>query len=160
MPALTAAQRQETIAKIRELPALLDEAVTGLPADALTTAFLPGEWTVAQNVHHLADAHFVAVFRIKQMLAEEHPTLASNDPDIWASFADAADAEIGDSLTIISGLHARWATLLESLEEADWDRTGVHPKRGDVTVADLARIYSGHGAAHLDQIARTLAARG
>lgn len=160
MPALTPAQRAECIEKIRTLPAQLAEAVAGLSAETLTTAYLSGEWTVAQNVHHLADAHVAAIFRVKQILAEERPALLNMDPDRWAAFPDASAADLSASLAVLGGLHARWAMLLESLSEEQWRRVGAHPKRGDLTVDDLVRIYSGHGAAHLDQIARTLAARG
>jgi len=54
---LTHEQRRDLIAKIRILPAQLRERVAGLSDKQLTTHFLAGEWTVAQNVHHLADSH-------------------------------------------------------------------------------------------------------
>ncbi|MCB0116959.1 MAG: DinB family protein, partial [Caldilineaceae bacterium] len=49
--------RQTLIEKISALPAQIAALTTGLSSDELTTAYIPGEWTVAQNVHHLADSH-------------------------------------------------------------------------------------------------------
>jgi hypothetical protein len=42
--------------------------------------------------------------------------------------------------------------------EADWDRTGVHLIMGRVTLEGFLKIYADHGAAHIEQIARTKAA--
>jgi hypothetical protein len=157
---LDPAKRRQLISQIRELPARLSAAVAGLSPEALTTPYLAGEWTVAQNVHHVADAHISAISRIKLILTEDHPTLKTYDQDDWANLPDSTTADLRASLLILEGLHARWATLLESLTEEQFQRVGVHPERGDLTIDRLVTIYSGHGAAHLDQIARTLAARG
>ena len=54
-------QRRELVEKIRELPARLRAHVQGLTDEQLTTHFLAGEWTVAQNVHHLADSGTTAL---------------------------------------------------------------------------------------------------
>jgi hypothetical protein len=61
----TETQRRELIEKIRELPERLREQVSGLTDAQLTTHFLAGEWTVAQNVHHLADSHMNSFIRTR-----------------------------------------------------------------------------------------------
>lgn len=154
-----AATRAEWIAKIRALPEQLTVAVAGLNAEQLTTHFLPNEWTVAQNVHHLADSHMVSFIRLKTILTEDRPLVAPYNQDQWADTVEAGGADLNPSLMILRGLHQRWADLLESLSDEQWQRVGVRPTRGDVRVVDLARIYAGHGEAHLDQIQRTLAAQ-
>lgn len=156
---LDAAARAELIAKIRALPDQLAHAVAGLSKAQLTTHFLPGEWSVAQNVHHLADSHMVCFVRIKHMLTEDQPLLLPYDPDLWADTAEANSPEIAPSLELLRGLHRRWADLFESLSEEQWQRVGVRRDRPAVRVVDLLRIYAGHGEAHLDQIRRTLAAQ-
>ncbi|MDA8218327.1 MAG: DinB family protein [Dehalococcoidales bacterium] len=157
-PPLTPQERREKIAQIAALPGRLVEAVAGLTPAQLTTHYLPGEWTVAQNVHHLADAHINAFARIKLMLTAERPTFFAWDQPSWANLPDANGAELGDSLALLRALHGRWVILLESLDEAQWRRVGLHPERGEMTVDDQLRTYSGHGEAHLQQIAKTLAA--
>jgi len=66
---------------------------------------------------------------------------------------------IRESLDLIRGLHARWVALFESLTDAQFAMRGMHPENGVITVEALLRTYAGHGAAHLDQITRTLAAQ-
>ena len=154
----TEAQRREMIEQIRVLPARLRERVRGLTDVQLTTHFQPDEWTVAQNVHHLADSHMNSFIRIRLILTEEHPTLKPYDQDLWATLADSGTTALEESLSILDGLHARWVRLFESLDEAAWQRSGLHPENGEVTLEDMLRIYAAHGQGHIDQISRALAA--
>jgi DinB superfamily len=155
---LNEAQRRELIEEIRMLPERLRERVSGLTDAQLTTHFQAGEWTVAQNVHHLADSHMNSFIRIRLILTEERPMLKPYDQDRWADLADSGTAALEESLSILDGLHRRWVRLFESLNEAAWLRSGLHPENGEVTVEDMLRIYAAHGQGHIDQISRALAA--
>lgn len=147
------------IARIAALPQLLEARVCNLSPEQLTTRYMSGEWSVAQNVHHLADSHMNAYVRVKLILTEEGPTFKPYDQDAWAETVDANNAEIGESLQLLRGLHKRWVRLLENLSEEQWLRQGMHPENKRIyTVDDILRTYSGHGEAHIDQINRTLAA--
>lgn len=153
------AERQELIAKIAALPGQVEALVGGLGAGELTTAYLDGEWTVAQNVHHLADSHLNSYVRCKLIATEERPTFKPYDQDRWAALPDAAQADIADSLALLRHLHARWAIFWRALPDDAWSRLGHHPESGDVTLAAQLRLYVAHGEGHLDQITRTLAAK-
>jgi hypothetical protein len=156
----TQAQRREMIDEIRNLPARLRERVSGLTDVQLTTHFLPDEWTVAQNVHHVADSHMNSFIRIRLILTEDRPTLKPYDQDLWATLADSGTTALEESLCLLDGLHARWVRLFESLDEAAWQRSGLHPENGEITLEDILRIYAAHGQGHIEQIGRALAAGG
>ena len=156
---LTPAERQPLVDAFRALPEQVAALTSGLTAAQLTTPFLAGEWTVAQNVHHLADSHMNSYVRCKLMATEDRPALKPYDQDRWAEFADAASADLGTSLALLAALHARWVSFWETLPEAAWARTGLHPEAGEVSLEDQLRLYAAHGAGHLDQITRTLAAQ-
>jgi len=155
---MTTQERQQSIDKIRRLPGQIAELVSGLSEAQLTTHFLAGEWTMAQNVHHLADSHMNSYIRCKLILTEENPPLKPYDQDAWANLPDAQSADLSASLTLLTQLHARWVTFWENLPEAAWSRVGFHPDNGPMTLADIVRGYAAHGEAHIDQITRTLAA--
>ncbi len=160
MPAkFTTEQRVELTAKIRTLPEQLADAVRGLTAEELTTHYLPQEWTVAQNVHHVADAHVIVFYRLKQMLTSDRPQFQATNTDAWAASIDADNADVATSLDLLRGLHARWATLLDGLTEEQWQRTALRANGMEVGIEDLLRIYSGHGENHIQQIKNTLAAK-
>lgn len=156
---MTAQERLLLIDKIRHLPAQIEELVIGLSIPQLTTHFLANEWTVAQNVHHLADSHMNSYIRCKLILTEANPPLKPYDQDAWAALPDAQSAELASSLTLLKHLHARWVTFWETLPTDAWHRTGFHPENGPMTLADILRSYAAHGEAHIDQITRTLAAQ-
>ena len=162
---LTPEERQTQIEKIRDLPAQLRSLVANLSAEELTTHYLADEWTVAQNVHHLADAHMNSFVLFKRILSADRPPVQGYDPDAWADMADANHADIELSLRILDSLHARWTQLLTSLSDDSLARTGVFARVGinsqgdERSIDDYIRIYGNHGEAHLDQIERTLAAK-
>jgi len=157
---LTTAERAALIAKIEALPTLLEQQTGSLSHEQLTARPLAGEWSVAQNVHHLADSHMNAFIRVKLMLTEEHPVFKPYNQDAWAETPDANNPDLSTSFAILRGMHARWAALLRSLPDSAWARTGMHPETQRVyTVNDILRTYGNHGEAHLDQIRRTLEAQ-
>lgn len=156
---MTPEQRQPLIDRIRSLPAQLTQVVSGLTTEQLTTHYLAHEWSVAQNVHHLADSHMNSFIRLKLILTEDQPTVRPYDQDSWAAQADGNDPDLEPSLLLLRGLHRRWVKLFESLSEHEWVRQGFHPENGVITPEDLVRSYADHGEAHLDQIRRTLAAQ-
>ncbi|MBX3011627.1 MAG: putative metal-dependent hydrolase [Caldilineaceae bacterium] len=155
---MTAQEHQPLIDKIRHLPSQIEALVGGLSETQRTTPFLAGEWTVAQNVHHLADSHMNSYLRCKLILTEDHPTLKPYDQDAWAQLPDAQVGDLTPSLLLLKQLHNRWVTFWETLPATAWQRTGFHPENGTVTLEEQLRLYAAHGEAHIDQITRTLAA--
>lgn len=140
----------ERIATIRDFPQQLEQLTAHLTSTQLTTAYHEGEWTVAQNVHHLADSHMQAFVRFKLALTEDmaHPT--NYDQDAFADLPDGNNHDIATSLGILHGLHARWAVLLENI--TDWGKVFMHPKRKEMTVDELLTLYANHCNNHLAQI--------
>lgn len=152
--------RAEQIETLRQFPDRLAELVDDLTTEQLTTPYLDGEWTVAQNVHHCADSHMNSFTRLKLILTEDNPTLRPYDQNAWAELTDTTTPAVETSLLLLKGLHARWVMLFEHLTDAQWQRTGYHPELDTtLTPADLLASYADHCRAHLDQITRTLAAQ-
>lgn len=146
----------ERINRIRSLPNQLDELVMGLTDEQLITPYDEGEWTIAQNVHHLADSHINSFIRFKLVLLEDNPTLKPYNQDEWARTPEANSPDIAHSLAILRGLHARWCALMDSLKPEQWARQGYHPERGVITLEDMLTTYADHGEAHIRQIQAVL----
>jgi hypothetical protein len=147
----TPSERGALIAQIKNFPAELEALLAKYAETQFDTPVQPGEWTIRQIVHHLPDAHMNGFIRMKLVLAENKPILKPYDQDIWSGQADMK-LPIQPSLFILRGLHERWAALLSSLLESDWERAGIHLDNGLVTLDQLLHTYAGHGQAHLDQI--------
>ena len=146
--------RAEAIDAIRKLPAQLREQVGGLSVEQLTTAYNAPEWTIAQNIHHLADTHMVCLRRFKLILTSPRFQFTAYDVNAIAEYPDAKEADIKHSLKLLEGLQERWAILLENLREEEWGKVGIGsgPDRPDMNLEQLAFAYAQHGINHIQQI--------
>lgn len=155
----TPQERLDRIDQIRRFPAELETAVQGLNEEQLTTCYDSSEWSVAQNVHHLVDSHMNAYIRTRLILTEDNPPIKPYLQESWAELTDAKTPAITTSLLILRGLHQRWTELLDSLQDSDFRRTGLHPDHeGDYTIDSILQIYSEHGTGHIEQLQRQLQA--
>lgn len=145
-------ERMQHIDAIERLPQEVDEAVAGIDDAVLDTPYREGGWTPRQVVHHLADSHMNAFIRMRLVVTEDHPAIKPYDQDAWAVLEDSTSLPIAPSLSILSGLHARWARFLRSLPEDAFSRTAFHPEHGELTLDRLLAIYGKHGANHCQQI--------
>ncbi|HZQ27915.1 MAG TPA: DinB family protein [Acidimicrobiales bacterium] len=117
----------------------------------------PREWSAAQVVGHLADAELVYAVRFRQMIVEDRPHLAAFDEDAWAQRFALLDDELKDTVARWRALRDSTLRLLDSLEDADWRRAGVHAERGELNVRQMAALLADHDRSHLDQIRHALA---
>lgn len=62
--------RSQRIETLRSLPGKVAKLVEPFSPEQLCTPYVPGEWTIAQNVHHLADSHLNSFIRFKLILLE------------------------------------------------------------------------------------------
>lgn len=147
-------ERLQYIEAIRRFPQQLEAVALPLSDVDLDKQF-ESEWTVRQIVHHVADSHMSANFRFRKPLTEDRPDLMVYDQAAFALLPDYR-LPIAPSLELIRGLHVRFVALLEALSEEEWQRTGLHPEWGEVTVEEVARRYAEHGQIHLDQIDKVL----
>jgi hypothetical protein len=143
--------RQPAIAVIAGLPARMRDAVDGLDDRKLDTPYRPGGWTVRQVVHHVVDSHANGFLRTKFGLTEDTPTIKPYDEKTWATLPDAR-MPVDASLAILDGLHARWAEIWRSLDNAQFLRTFLHPEIGVVTLEKQLQGYAWHSRHHVAHI--------
>ena len=144
-------QRRAWIAEIAALPAALRRAAADLSDEQLDTPYRDGGWTVRQVVHHVPDSHANAYVRFKLTLTEDEPTIRPYDEKGWAETGEVKSGpEI--SLALLEALHRRWVLLLESIPEAGWARTYVHPDSGVWRLDQALGMYAWHGRHHLAHV--------
>ena len=146
----------EKIAIIRDFVPRLRALISGLSASQLTTPYDVDEWTIAQNVHHLADTHLNAYLRFKAILSQDNPTLPVILAPEMAQLPDAFNANVEPSLLMLDGIHARWVTLMQHV--SDWSQSGYYPRLDQTfTLEILLDYYSEHCAMHYRQIQGVMA---
>lgn len=145
--------RDEWLADIRFLPQVIEAAVSNLSEEQLQTPYRDGGWTVHQLVHHVADSHLNAFCRFKLGLTEENPAIRPYDENSWAKTSDVQAVPINLSITLLHALHSRWHELLQSISEADFQRTVFHPEhKKELTLWLLLGMYAWHSRHHVAHI--------
>ena len=147
-PTIMSSDLEEAIATIAGLPGRLREETHRFTGEQFDTPYREGGWTIRQLIHHVADSHMNALIRVHLALTEDWPTIKPYREAAWAELADYT-APTDWSLTILDALHARWAKLLRSLNEGQWERGFIHPERGRSNLKEATLLYQWHSRHHL-----------
>ena len=137
---------------------LLAMSTTGAAGSELDFRPGPAKWSVRQIVCHLADSEAVGVMRIRQIAAEDNPTLQGFNGDLWADRLDYQRRKISQALETFRKLRGENHELLKALPEDAFARTGNHTEAGPLTLMDLVKGNAEHVEEHVQQIQRTRAA--
>lgn len=149
------------VGTLATLPEKLKKRVANLSINELEYAYRPGGWTINQVVHHLADSHMNSFVRFKLILTEENPTIKPYNETKWAQTIDANNEDIGDSLSILEGLHNRWVKLLKGISDEDRLRPFIHPEYNEsLTFQWMVGLYDWHSRHHLAHIAQAIEKQG
>lgn len=141
-----------------------DPRIFEIEQDELNQAWLPesgvGRWPIRVLLGHLADTEMLYASRIRQIIAEDHPTLALFDEHAYIDSGIYGCTEssnitppIGGDVALIHTTRSWLVALLMQLDDAQWVRTGMHPERGPVSVRDIANgacWHLEHHAAYLN----------
>lgn len=115
------------------------------------------KWTPAEIVAHLADAELFFGLRLRLMLTGPEPLLPVFEQESLAARARYAEWPPLLALTRFRTRREETLELLERCSAEDLSRTGKHPRRGVLTVADLVAIMLAHDTVHLGQARERLA---
>jgi len=151
---MTQADRKDLIA---EYAAGYDEvarALEGFPKEKLTSNLIPGKWSAAEIVQHLADSEMTSAIRLRILLVEDNPVIHGYDQDLFATRLRYNERDIAPALEAFRAARATTAQLLERMTEEEWRRVGTHTESGRYTAEDWLRIYASHAHGHAGQIRR------
>lgn len=151
---MTSEERRSLIETYRAGYSEVAAALDGFPAHQLTAHPIPGKWSAAEIVHHLADSETQSATRIRKLLVEAFPVIQGYDEADWARKLHYQERPIAPSLALFR--HAREATcqLLEIMSEDDWRKHGWHSEAGSYHTERWLEIYAGHAHGHAAQIRR------
>ncbi len=151
---MTAQERQKLMAQYKEGCSEVTRSLEGFPADLLTSHPIPGKWSAAEIVHHLADSETTSGIRLRRLLVENHPLILGYDQDAYAARLNYNDREMAPALDAFRSARATAAQLFEFMSEEDWRREGTHSETGSYTAEDWLTIYAAHAHNHAGQIRR------
>jgi hypothetical protein len=145
---------RDPIEVLRTTPAAHRAILQHFPAPYLGIPEGPGKWSAQQLLQHLADSELVWGYRVRMILAEDHPPLYRYDQDAWDGRLHYQDADIWEALDLLTFLRRVNLRVLARASDADLARVGHHSERGEESLEHSIRLYAGHDLVHLRQLER------
>ena len=150
--ALKALTTDELIGRLRIGVESIDPRVFELTDVQLNQAWRPeaniGLWPIRVVIGHLADVEMVFATRARKIFAEDNPTLAIFDEHAFVDSAIYGCTEgstmqppIGGDIATIHTVRSWMVAFLYQLDAPDWERTGLHPDHGPITLQTIA-VYN------------------
>lgn len=144
--------RQPVLTALAAGPAELKAATAGLDDERLHRRPAPDKWGILEIACHLRDVERVFADRFTKMAFRDRPQLWMMDNDRVAQALGYATSRLDEVLKELARLRGDTLALLRALPPPVWRWTGLHPKRGEVSIADLARVLADHDRSHLERI--------
>lgn len=116
----------------------------------------PGKWSAMEVVCHLRDIERLWADRLVKTAFSEKPAFYMLEVDDLAVKNGYNTQELGPVLREFARLREDNLRLLRALPASQWQRSGIHPKRGEITIERIVEIMTGHDRGHLEQITRAV----
>ncbi|MEP1096526.1 MAG: DinB family protein [Cyclobacteriaceae bacterium] len=149
---------QDTISILERTPSTVRNTLEGLPDNWVKQNEGPDTWSPFDVVGHLIHGEKTDwIPRTKIVLFEDDKHFTPYDR--FAQFKESVGKTMADLLGEFESLRARnIEELIDlNLQESDFDKTGIHPEFGPVTIRQLLAAWTVHDLGHIVQINRVLA---
>jgi hypothetical protein len=139
--------------RLAAAPKRLGELAQGLADEAIRRKSPKGGWSIVENACHLRDVELLFADRFTKAAHQEKPRFWMMDNDRVAALKRYCAADLARVIAEFTRLRSDTLSLLRALPPTVWRRVGVHPKRGELTIEELAEVLAGHDESHLDRVA-------
>ena len=162
-------QRLERMARAADN---LAAAIRGRSEAALARRPGPANWAAVDIICHLRDTEELFMLRLEMIAAMDEPVLAAagmgaralrlgpdgqpDAPNRWAEDRQYLRNDAVEALGTFRRRRQETLAHLWALSPEQWQRGGLHPRRGRMTVGDFATEMAWHDDNHLDQLRQTL----
>ncbi len=145
-------KRWEILAKLQETPKTLTSLLQGVSEEVLRRKPAPEKWSMLEIACHLRDVEQLFVERYAKMANHDRPALRMMNQDELAVALKYNGDDPAAAIREFRALRAETIALLSALASQSWQRIGLHPKRGEFTIAGQVDVHVNHDANHLNQI--------
>ena len=160
MPTIEEYAKQPREQRMQRLNRTADEltvAIDGHNEGALCRRPDAKNWAAKEVVYHLRDTEEVFGARIEQILAMDvDPRFIVPNPDRWAEERQYLSNTAGAALAAFRQRRVDALETFGKLTPTQWEKGGIHPVFGRITLDSFLSIMAFHDDNHLDQLARAL----
>lgn len=145
-------ERLKLIDRYEQGAHLFAEALRSVPQNLLDTPPAPGKWTIRQIALHTVDAEIVFSLRFRMLGAQDGAPILMFDQDSWAKNLSYDQQPLDHAQALFVTLRHTNTAMLRNLPESAWKHSGMHAKRGRMTMDDLLQLFIGHAENHAESI--------
>jgi hypothetical protein len=150
---------EQRLARLERTADELASAMRGRGESVLSRRPDPKNWAAKEVVCHLRDTEESFLGRFEHIVAIPEAPLFGINPDRWAEERQYLRNDAGEALAAFHKRRAETLAFLRTLTPEQWQRGGVHPTRGRLTIGDFVTLMAWHDDNHLDQLRRALEGR-
>jgi hypothetical protein len=149
-----AAQRLERLTRTADQ---LTAAIKGRSETVMARRPDVNNWAPKEVVCHLRDTEEAFAARFEQILAMDvDPKLGGASADRWAEERQYLRNDAPEAIAAFRKRREENLVTLRALTPAQWNKGGIHPVRGRMTLDTFLTLMAWHDDNHLDQLARAL----
>ncbi len=127
---------------------VLADAVSNVNPALLDKVPAPGKWTIREYVVHTFDAEVVSAARLRAMMAQSGVSMMGIDQERWTATLHYEKQPVEDALAAFRTLRRMTANMLRAASAETWNNTGLHPRKGEMSVLMLVELLAGHCENH------------
>jgi uncharacterized damage-inducible protein DinB len=163
MPTMDEYATQPREQRMKRLARTADElaaAVKGRDDAGLSRRPDGKNWAAKEIVCHLRDTEEAFGARFEQIVSmDTDPKLGGANPDRLAEERQYLRNDTAEALEAFRKRRAETLQFFGTLTPAQWDKGGLHPVRGRITIDGFLALMAWHDDNHLDQLRRALDGR-
>ena len=144
-------QRRWLLKALRESSGELFGLFQGVNETALRWSPDEREWCLKEIAAHMRDAELLYQRQIDVISRQHEPRLPYEPVDVLPAERDYRDQPTERLLREYEEAREETTWILRSLGESEWQRRGMHPYCGLISIYDIARELHEHDLEHLYQ---------
>ncbi len=110
------------------------------------------KWSPKEILGHLIDVELVFHYRLKKIIEEDKPALANFNQNIWVEEQQYNHWDTAILVNSLLALRRNLVFWLGRIREDQWEREGMHSKRGLITFRSIVELLISHLKHHYLQI--------
>lgn len=146
------ARRYAVLARLESAPVRLSAALRAFSEEALRRPPAPGKWSAIEVACHLRDIDRLYAERVTKAAFSDRPSFWMMDNALISEKLGYRSSGAAPVLKEHRRRRQDLCSLLRALPHESWQRTGLHPTRGELTIEKLASVVADHDDRHLAQI--------
>ena len=139
---------------LRETAHAMEALLWELDEDVLDERAPGDEWSIRDLVLHMNEMERRFVERLERIARLDEPKIEAFDGDSIEPQRGGEDLMAFELMDEFGVQRQQAVYLLWSLDQDDWERRGVHPYLGPLSILQCAREMNEHDLSHLWQLRR------